>query len=153
MTLRDHSEFVADKLVVLWDKTKTEEEFISLLACDMLYWTFKTLQKKCSHITNLLSSSLKNKKVMNEKVWPYSERLFSLLGGRKDENFLILTGSLTNMEDPTQAILWFCDLIESNQEDKEKSMWKLRKIGKTEKNYFAINTGVYVLCNICVALK
>lgn len=90
---------------------------------------------------------------MNEKVWPYSERLFSLLVGRKDENFLILTGSLTNMEDPTQAILWFCDLIESNQEGKEKSVWKLRKIGKTEKNYFAINTGVYVLCNICVALK
>lgn len=43
MTLSDHSEFVADKLVVLWDKTKTEEEFISLLACNMLYWTFKTL--------------------------------------------------------------------------------------------------------------
>lgn len=47
---------------------------------------------------------------MNEKVWPYSERLFSQLGDRKDENFLILTGSLTNMEDPTQIILWFSDL-------------------------------------------
>lgn len=39
-----------------------------------------------------------------------SERLFSLLGDRKDENFLILTGSLANMEDPIQAILWFSDL-------------------------------------------
>lgn len=70
MTSGDHSEFVADKLVLLWDNTKTEEEFISLVACNMLYWTFKTLQKKCSPNTNLLSSSLKNKKIMNEKVWP-----------------------------------------------------------------------------------
>lgn len=70
MTLGDHSDFVADKLVLLWDTTKTEEEFISLVACNMLYWTFKTLQKKCSHNTNLLSSSLKNKKVLNENVWP-----------------------------------------------------------------------------------
>lgn len=76
MTLGDHSEFVADKLVLLWDNTKTEEEFISLVACNVLYWTFKTLQKKCSCNTNLLSSSLKNKKVM-------SERLFSLLGRMK----------------------------------------------------------------------
>lgn len=65
----------------------------------MLYWTFKTLQKKCSHIANLLSLCLKNNKVMNEKVWSYNERLFSLLGDRKDENLLILAGSLTNMED------------------------------------------------------
>lgn len=61
-------------------------------------------------MTNLWSNSQKNKKVMNEKEWSYSERLFSRLGDRKDENFLILTGSLTNMEDPTQAILWFSDL-------------------------------------------
>lgn len=103
MTLGDHSELVADKLVLLWDNIKTEEEFISLVACNMLYWTFKTLQKKCSHNTNLLSSSRKSKKIM-------SERLFSLLGDRKDENFLILTVSLTNMEDPTYTILQFSDL-------------------------------------------
>lgn len=36
---------------------------------------------------------------MNEKMWSYSERWFSLLGGRKDENLLILAGSLTIMED------------------------------------------------------
>lgn len=47
---------------------------------------------------------------MNEKVWPYSERVFSLLGARKDESFIILTGSLANMEGPTQVIVWFSDL-------------------------------------------
>lgn len=36
---------------------------------------------------------------MNEKVWSYNERLFSLLGDKKDENLLIFAGSLTNMED------------------------------------------------------
>lgn len=57
------------------------------------------MQKICSHIANLLSVCLKNNRVMNEKMWSYSERWFSLLGGRKDENLLILAGSLTIMED------------------------------------------------------
>jgi len=65
----------------------------------MLYWTLETLQKQCSHISNLLSICLKNNKVMNEKMWSYNERLFSLLGDRKDENLPIQTDSLTNMED------------------------------------------------------
>lgn len=70
----------------------------------MLYWTFKTLQKKSSHITNLLSICLKNNKVMNWQVCSYNERLFSLLGGRM--KFLLFFASsyiLTNMEDLKKA--------------------------------------------------